>query len=169
MSSETNIYFERLTMNLIKQLRSHVPHDITEANHLERILAFLQSTPRPFHRETLAGHMTGSAIVVDSACRQILLLHHRKLDRWLQPGGHCDGNPNPLAVAMTEVKEETGLTVVLPASEVIFDVDVHQIPTRGNVPEHWHYDIRYLFVTDERKALRKSEREAIDLRWFSLE
>lgn len=70
---------------------------------------------------------------------------------------------------MAEVKEETGLTAVLPVNAAIFDVDVHQIPTRGNIPEHWHYDIRYLFVVDNQEPLRKSEREAIDLQWFPLE
>lgn len=155
-------------MDLIQQLQSHIPHDPTEASHLERIIDFLQQTPCPFHRETLEGHITGSAIVINPTAQRILLLHHRKLDRWLQPGGHCDGDPNPLAVAIREVEEETGLTSPIPISETIFDVDVHRIPTKGNIPEHWHYDIRYLFTADDQKMLQKSEREAIDLRWFTL-
>jgi len=154
--------------HLIQQLQAHVPHNTIESAHLETIIAFLNHTKFPFDRTTLEGHITGSAIVVDPTYHQILLLHHRKLDRWLQPGGHCDGDPCPLAVACKEVAEETGLTAVTPISSAIFDVDVHRIPTKGDVPEHWHYDIRYLFVTDDREALQKSEREAIDLRWFSL-
>lgn len=155
-------------MTLVQQLQSYIPHDSLEAAHLERIVTFLQHTPRPFHRETLEGHITGSAIVVDPTFDQLLLLHHRQLDRWLQPGGHCDGNSNPLAVAMTEVWEETGLTAVIPVCETIFDIDVHRIPEKANVAAHWHYDIRYLFATNDRNPLQKSEREAIDLKWFPL-
>jgi 8-oxo-dGTP pyrophosphatase MutT (NUDIX family) len=154
---------------LLIQLQRYIPYNTTESNHLDRICSFLQNTTKPFHRETLEGHITGSAIVVDSTYQHILLLHHRKLDRWLQPGGHCDGNPDPLAVAMQEVKEETGLSTVISVNQTVFDIDVHRIPLKGIVPEHWHYDIRYLFVADPEEDFQHSEQEVIALQWFPLD
>jgi 8-oxo-dGTP pyrophosphatase MutT (NUDIX family) len=155
-------------MTLFEQLQSYIPYDSTESAHLEKTLDFLQQTLEPFYRETLAGHITGSAIVVNPTHHHILLLHHRQLDRWLQPGGHCDGDPDTLAVAMREVREETGLTTARPVDRAVFDIDVHRIPTKKQVPEHWHYDIRYLLVADDREVLQKAEREAIALKWIPL-
>jgi 8-oxo-dGTP pyrophosphatase MutT (NUDIX family) len=156
---------QNLDMTLIEQLHDYSPYDSTEAAHLDRVMQFLQHAAHPFHRETLEGHMTASAIVVNPTYSQIVLLHHRKLDRWLQPGGHCDGNPNSLAVALQEVWEETGL-VATAVNDQIFDIDVHPIPARGTVPAHWHYDIRYLLVADDSEPLQRSEREAIALQWI---
>lgn len=153
---------------LLEQLQSYEPDDATEAAHLKATIAFLQQTARPFHRETLEGHITGSAIVVNSAQTHILLLHHRQLNRWLQPGGHCDGQANTLAVAMREVQEETGLASIAPAIDDIFDLDVHRIPAKPAVPEHWHYDVRYLLVADDQEPLRRSPRETIALQWIPL-
>jgi 8-oxo-dGTP pyrophosphatase MutT (NUDIX family) len=155
-------------MSLIEQLQNYSPYDPTETAHLNRVITFLQQTEHPFHRETLEGHITSSAIVMNVAYSQILLLHHRKLGGWVQPGGHCDGNSNTLSVALQEVHEETGLTSMIPVSETVFDLDVHRIPPRGDVLEHWHYDIRYLLVADDQEPLQKSEREAIALQWVPL-
>ena len=96
-----------------------------------------------YRRERLEGHFTGSAWVVSADGRRTLLLHHRKLDRWLQPGGHADGDTDLARVALREAEEETGLhdLVVEPA---VFDLDRHAIPARGVEPEHWHYDVRFV-------------------------
>lgn len=155
-------------MSLLEQLQSYQPIDATEICHVQRTIAFLQSTLKPFDRQTQIGHMTASAIVVTPDYGKILLLHHRKLDGWLQPGGHCDGDSDTLAVAMREVQEETGLVQAIPATAEIFDVDVHCIPASGGVPEHWHYDIRYLLLASEQEPLQHCEREALDLQWFPL-
>lgn len=155
-------------MSLLNSLQSYLPYDANEAAYLQQVIAFLQQTAQPFHRETLAGHITGSAIVINPHHTHILLLHHRQLGRWLQPGGHCDGNPDPLAVAIKEVQEETGL-MTTPTTEQIFDIDVHLIPAKAKVPAHWHYDIRYLLMADDRVLLEKSEREIIDLQWILIE
>ncbi len=114
------------------------------------IIAFVEQQPDCFERSLAMGHITGSAWIVSSDRRQVVLIHHRKLDRWFQPGGHADGNPDVAAVAMQEAQEETGLTQLRFVSEppAIFDVDVHLIPARPNEPAHFHYDIRFLIEAD---------------------
>ncbi|WP_397606664.1 NUDIX hydrolase [Silanimonas sp.] len=104
---------------------------------------FAALAPDVFTRAHLAGHFTGSAFVVSADGERALLLHHAKLDRWLQPGGHADGEIDLAVVALREAEEETGLSglVVEPA---IFDLDRHGIPARGAEPEHWHWDVRFV-------------------------
>ncbi len=115
----------------------------------------------PYMRERLAGHFTGSAWMVDITGTRTLLTHHRKLDRWLQPGGHADGERDLRAVALKEAEEETGLRDLVAEGD-IFDLDRHWIPERREVPGHWHHDVRYVVratgsedfvVSDESHAL----------------
>lgn len=96
-----------------------------------------------FTRAHLAGHFTGSAWVVSRDGEKALLLHHAKLDRWLQPGGHADGEVDLGRVALREAEEETGLPGLRVEAD-IFDLDRHTIPARGAEPEHWHWDVRYV-------------------------
>lgn len=106
-------------------------------------LAFLDSSPRVFERDHGPGHFTGSAWLVSADGERVLLTHHRKLGRWLQLGGHADGDRDLARVALREAQEESGLPrlVVEPS---IFDLDRHWIPPRGDVPGHWHYDVRFV-------------------------
>ena len=113
-----------------------------EQETVDRFLAFVQANERCFERDLWMGHVTGSAWLVNSAGSHVLLTHHRKLGRWLQLGGHSDGNPDPLAVAMLEAEEESGLRVT-PLSEQIFDIDIHEIPPRKADPAHFHFDVRF--------------------------
>lgn len=111
----------------------------------QRIVEFCRHHPDALHRSCLDGHLTGSAVVVDAAGQRTLLLHHAKLDRWLQPGGHADGDGNLGHVAWREATEETGLAglrLVRPA----IDIDVHTIPARPGEPEHLHLDLRFAVV-----------------------
>lgn len=96
-----------------------------------------------FLRSNLKGHFTGSAWLVSVDGRRVLLTHHRKLNRWLQLGGHADGDSDLARVALCEAKEESGLTDLEMESE-IFDLDRHWIPERADVPGHWHYDVRFV-------------------------
>ncbi|MFP5255945.1 MAG: NUDIX hydrolase [Acidimicrobiia bacterium] len=111
-----------------------------------RILAFLDAHPDALHRSCRNGHLTGSALVVDPASRRVLLLFHAKVRRWLQPGGHADGDGCLAHVALREASEETGiagLAVVTPA----IDLDVHLFRSAtGAEPDHLHLDVRHLVV-----------------------
>ena len=117
----------------------------------------------PFVRERLAGHFTGSAWLVSADGERVLLTHHRKLDRWLQPGGHADGDADMARVALTEAAEESGLSG-LRVDPGIFDLDRHWIPGRGDVPGHWHHDVRFVVRAGDDEAFVVSE-ESHALAW----
>ena len=128
---------------------------------------FIAAQPDCLLRTCVPGHLTASAWIVDRSRRWTLLTHHHKLDRWLQLGGHVDGNPDLLAAALREGQDESGLTRLAPASREIFDVDRHAIPARGAEPEHWHYDVRFLIEGDRDEPLRISN-ESKNLAWVEL-
>jgi 8-oxo-dGTP pyrophosphatase MutT (NUDIX family) len=120
-----------------------------------------------FERTHLPGHITGSSWIVDPSHTQVLLVHHVKLNKWLQPGGHADGDENVLRVALREAEEETGLKKLIVLSETPFDVDIHLIPARKDFGEHDHYDIRFLIEADTAEPIIVSE-ESHDVKWISL-
>ncbi|MDT4869946.1 NUDIX domain protein [compost metagenome] len=103
--------------------------------------------------------------MIDPAAGKILLIHHKKLNKWLQPGGHCDGEEDTLAVAIKEVFEETGVQI-RPAGQQPVDLDIHTIPLRKDVPEHEHFDVRYLFEYDSTQPLTANH-ETLALEWIS--
>jgi 8-oxo-dGTP pyrophosphatase MutT (NUDIX family) len=153
---------------MIATLRAYHPAGADEASMLSRMLEFMSAHHDCFERRLQIGHMTGSAWVLDRERRNVLLTHHRKLNRWLQLGGHADGNPDLLAVAMREAREESGLDAIRTLSEYPFDVDIHAIPERGSEPEHLHYDVRFLLEADARESLTVSE-ESHAVAWVPLE
>lgn len=117
----------------------------------------------PFVRERREGHLTGSAWLVSADGRRTLLTHHRKLGRWLQLGGHADGDTDMAAVALKEAEEESGLSG-LSVEGGIFDLDRHWIPERKDVPGHWHYDVRYVVRATGSEDYAVSE-ESLALAW----
>ena len=94
------------------------------------------------------------------------MTHHRQLNRWLQPGGHADGNPDLLYVAINEAREETGLTKLKVKSDKIFDLDIHNIPKFNNVPQHFHYDIRFILETKRKPNEIIISKESYDVAWI---
>ena len=114
----------------------------------EQLRAFVAAHDDCFERTLAIGHVTGSAWVVDRAGEAALLTHHRKLGKWLQLGGHADGDGDIRRVARREALEESGLGDVALAREAIYDVDVHEIPARGLEEAHLHYDVRFAFYAD---------------------
>jgi 8-oxo-dGTP pyrophosphatase MutT (NUDIX family) len=156
-------------VTLVQSLARHVPADPEEAADLRQILDFVARHPRPFDRAILEGHLTGSALTVSASGARVLLLHHRKLQRWLQPGGHADpGETQGEDVALREAHEETGIAglTLHPQAPRPLDVDVHDIPARPGEPAHQHLDLRYLVLAPDAAALTRAEEEASALRWF---
>lgn len=133
----------------------------------ERFALFVRRHPRCFERDLWAGHVTGSAWLVDGSGRRVLLTHHRKLGRWMQLGGHSDGMADPLEVALREAREESGLEVA-PLSPRVFDLDIHEIPARRSEPPHWHFDVRFALQVVGSEAFRVSD-ESLDLAWVAID
>ena len=130
---------------LLELLRRYRPIDAADAACRTRFAAFVESQPRCFERALAPGHVTGSAWITDRAGSRVLLTHHRKLDIWVQPGGHADGDSDVAAVAAREALEETGLPGLALRGEGIFDLDIHPIPARSDTPAHEHFDARFAF------------------------
>jgi len=153
---------------LTEKLRRYGDRFPGEAATVERFIAFVSENEDCFKRSLAEGHVTGSAWVVDQGGTKVLLTHHRKLDRWLQLGGHADGNPDILAVALREIEEESGLTHVEPLGGEIFDVDIHLIPERGTEGAHFHYDVRFAVRNLGDESYVVSD-ESHDLGWITIE
>lgn len=157
---------------LLDLLTDYATHHPADAEAVDRVRTLVEAHPDCFDRTCRPGHITGSAWVVSSDGRQHLLLHHRKLDKWLQPGGHADGDPDVARVALREAAEESGLDglEVVTGSPLVLDVDVHEIPARYNASgdliedAHEHHDIRFLVRAAGACELRQNE-ESNALRW----
>jgi len=135
---------------------------------LARTLAFVQAEPRSLEAGFEAGHITASAWVLSPGGGAVLLTHHRKLGKWFQLGGHLHPGETVLEAALREAREESGITEVRTVIEDVFDVDVHAIPARGSVPQHWHYDVRFLLQAPPDAPLIASS-ESRALAWVRLE
>ena len=153
-------------LNLIEEL-SHYKTPFAEENvMLHRMLSFVKTHENCFERSLEIGHLTASCWVLNVDTAEVLLLFHKKLQKWLQPGGHCDGNQNSREVAETELLEETGLVLKCQHTG-IFDIDIHTIPAKGEVAEHEHFDIRFLFYYDSQQIARINN-ESEGLQWISV-
>jgi 8-oxo-dGTP pyrophosphatase MutT (NUDIX family) len=149
--------------DLLEALAAYRPENPQEEAVLARFLAFLDR-PDPFLRADPEGHVTASAVVARPAGDGFLLVFHRKLDRWLQPGGHVEpDDASVFAAAVREAREETGVDrLAAPLGDSILDLDVHPIPAFGSEPAHVHYDVRFLLTSEDGGAL------AAGAAWFSL-
>ncbi len=133
--------------------------------HRRTMLRFADEHADALERSCLAGHFTGSAMVVDASGKRVLLMLHAKLGRWLQPGGHADGDGRLGQVARREASEETGIEGLV-LIEPSIDLDVHEIPARPGEPAHLHLDVRYL-VRAPAAARPRGNHESLDIGWFT--
>jgi 8-oxo-dGTP pyrophosphatase MutT (NUDIX family) len=151
-------------LELFRRYRARYPD---EGETVDQIAAFVEANENCFSRELLIGHITGSAWILNPSMDSALLTHHRKLNIWVQLGGHADGDANLQRVAEREAEEESGITSLKTLSPEIFDIDIHLIPERKGEPEHYHYDCRFLLQAGN-ESYTVSE-ESHDLSWIPLD
>lgn len=150
---------------LIDLLHSYYPTAPEEIAFKATMLNFINQYPDCFERSLEIGHITASAWLVNKNSTKALLMHHAKLNRWFQLGGHCDGQADVMAVAIKEAQEESGIKHIAPVTSTIFDIDIHLIPANSREQEHYHYDVRFLLqITSDEDVVQNSESK--ELRWF---
>jgi 8-oxo-dGTP pyrophosphatase MutT (NUDIX family) len=137
--------------------------EIAPAARVERALELARVSAPTDRNRFDPGHFTASGFVVSPDGASLLLIHHRRLNRWLQPGGHIDPeDTSPIAAAIREVMEETGIETE-PITDGLIDLDIHPIPPRAPEPEHEHFDLRFaLRALDDRLV---ADDEVYDARW----
>jgi 8-oxo-dGTP pyrophosphatase MutT (NUDIX family) len=153
---------------LLEELRAYTAADAREAQMQRCMIAFVASHDDACARTLTAGHVTASAWIVDPSRTRALLTQHRKLGKWLQLGGHLEGDADVRAAALREAQEESGLRSLRFASGKIYDLDVHAIPARGTEPAHDHHDVRFAFEADPDEPLIVSG-ESRRLAWVALD
>jgi 8-oxo-dGTP pyrophosphatase MutT (NUDIX family) len=153
---------------LLNMLTNYHSRFMEEEAFVRRSIEFVNQHEKIFDRETPV-HVTGSAWVVSPDREQVLLMHHRKLNQWFQPGGHADGDADILRVALRECAEETGLepSHIRLIDSSIFDVDIHTTPAMGNTPPHEHIDIRFVVEVDDWLPIPGND-ESHAVEWFPL-
>jgi 8-oxo-dGTP pyrophosphatase MutT (NUDIX family) len=152
-------------LNLLTHYRSRF---MEEEAFIRRAIDFVKQHEKIFDRETPI-HVTGSAWVVSPDRELVMLMHHRKLNQWFQPGGHADGDADILRVALRECAEETGLepSHIRLIDSSIFDVDLHATPAMGKTPPHEHIDIRFVVEIDDWLTIPGND-ESHAVEWFPL-
>jgi 8-oxo-dGTP pyrophosphatase MutT (NUDIX family) len=157
-------------LDLLAALQRYRAADALESRHQEAIAALLTASPDAFSRSHFTpGHITASCFIVDEARGALLLHHHRRLDRWLQMGGHVEADEAPAAAALREGSEESGLHDLEILVDDIFDLDVHVIPAGKGEPEHRHFDVRYVARTASPGAVVIDRNESNDVAWVPLD
>jgi len=163
----------RPLLDMLARYRELFP---AEADVVDRMAALIHAHADCFDRTCRPGHITGAAWIVTADRRRCLLTHHRKLGRWLQLGGHADGQNQVELVALREAREESGMTafelVPIDGTLVPLDVDVHEIPARYDAQgafledAHEHHDVRFLIIAQGDEPIRVSD-ESHDVGWFT--
>ncbi|HYB12540.1 MAG TPA: NUDIX hydrolase [Myxococcota bacterium] len=153
---------------LLRLLHRYLERWPDDEARIARVVEFVRTREDCLERSCREGHVTGSAWILSPDHRCVLLTHHRKLGRWLQLGGHADGETDLFLVALREAREESGMLGFRPLPEerdpVPLDVDVHVIPARAGEAAHAHFDVRFLLEAAPGQALVASE-ESRALRW----
>ena len=160
--------FNTAMKNLKQLLKIYIQKNPYEVNAI-KMLNFFDNHDGCFEKDNLPGHFTGSAWVISPDKNKILMTHHKKLNMWLQLGGHADGETDLKSVALKEAKEESGLNYFSILSEEIFDLDIHQIEPMNEEPEHLHYDVRFLLEADPNEQNIIISEESYDVKWIQLD
>lgn len=160
-------------MDIIKELTEYKPYNEQEENDKIGILKQLQTGKDIFSRDNQIAHMTASAWVVNSDKTKVLMVYHNIYNSWSWLGGHADGDSNLLAVAMREVREESGLTWIQPINDDIYSLEILTVDgheKKGHyVSSHLHLNITYLLEAREKEALAIKSDENSGVSWFKLE
>lgn len=155
---------------LLEQLRMYRAADSLEAQHHRAVLDLLCYATQPFSRDHFVpGHITASCFIVDPATQRVLLHHHRRLDRWLQMGGHVESGESAVTAALREGREESGLVDLVLVGGGVFDIDVHEIPAGKGEPDHSHFDVRYVAATNSPAAIMIDRAESNELAWVEID
>jgi 8-oxo-dGTP pyrophosphatase MutT (NUDIX family) len=155
--------------SLLRELRRYEPFDSVERQHCRDLITLLTAGESSFSRDSFdPGHVTASCFVIDPAAGRLLLHRHKRLGRWLQMGGHIEGDESLMEAAQREAAEESGLDD-LEMLHGIVDIDVHRIPAGKGEPEHRHFDVRFVARTGDPHAITMERRESDALAWFPFE
>ena len=159
-------------MEIYEQIKAYRPWNEQERQDQVLILDLLRKNPDAFYRTNLLAHMTASAWVVNPQRSKVLMVYHRLYDSWSWAGGHADGEEDLLAVALREVREETGVQRLRPVTEEIYSLEVLTVDGHEKhgryVPSHLHLNVTYLLEAEEDQPLRVCEAENSGVAWFSL-
>jgi 8-oxo-dGTP pyrophosphatase MutT (NUDIX family) len=158
------------TTQLLEELRCYRPADPLEAQHHRAVLDLLSYGASPFSRgHFVPGHITASCFIVDPGSGRLLLHHHRRLNRWLQMGGHVETGESALDAALREAREESGLSDLELLTGGVADLDVHDIPEGKGEPAHAHFDVRYVARTSHPESIVIDRAESNELAWVGLD
>ena len=151
-------------LTYLNQYKINYPNEIEK---IDNFVDFIRTDEKCYLRENLDRHITASCLLFNTAKDSILLTHHKKLNSWLPLGGHADGEPDPLIVAIKEAQEEAGIDEIKVLNSVPIDIDIHHIPQYQNTPPHLHYDLVFLLQSQNDNFLISEE--SLDLRWVKLD
>ncbi|GAB0175007.1 MAG: NUDIX hydrolase [Candidatus Altimarinota bacterium] len=154
---------------LILSLREHTHAFPEDGDATAKVIVWIEKYRElAFTRENLEGHITGSLFIVNENHTKVLLMFHHKLQKWLQFGGHADGEIDVLSVAIREFQEESGIQEEPRIIGEICDIDIHTIPARHSEPEHLHFDILFLASISESVSMQKEVGKVEDLKWVDI-
>lgn len=156
-----------------EEIKRYVPKNKKEVIDKRRILDYMESGDDLLIRENLSMHFTSSALVVDETRTSLLMVFHNQFQDWSWPGGHTDGDPDFLCVALREVREETGAKTLTPISDNIASLRILKVEEHNKkgvlVPAHLHLCVGYLIEGSKRDVLRSKEDENKAVRWIPIE
>jgi len=160
-------------MNYIDEIKGYIPKNEQEKIDKETILSYIDNNDNILLRENTVAHMTSSGIITNGSFDKILFAYHKIYDSWAWTGGHNDGNPNLLEVAIKEAKEETGVVNIYPLFDTMSAIDVIFVKNHNKngkyVGDHLHLNATYILVADEHDELIVNEKENSGVKWFDID